>query len=535
MKLAGNTTTQREHTAAKQAGPSPRYGRAVRFLTAFLICLLTLSPLNVLLASASEPEVSEPLNWSFLNMSLNSDSATIIELEHGIRLYEKQANMTMTMPLANHLMTAVLAMEYLDERAVITLSQEAALLADDTSTFVAGRRYSVEYLLLALLLDDSAAAALALAEEISGSEESFVNTMNSRASGLGMSQTVFTNSDGRYDPNQYSSTKDLMVLLRYALRDEQFLRYFGQRDNMYTLADGTRHYFSNDFISAWSFSDNKVEGAMLSSYDDRFAAALLLTDEIKNITYAVLMTGPYTESSFTNNRQLISDLQSISGRISAGYESSILASRGSVYRRDYEIAGQTVNLVYNQTVHYTHPIGDSYQAAMTEVLKPEDMQLPLSTSDVIGYVEYQLSDGTIIRVNLSSDTVILAQNDTLNYILNVINTNRELVIFILLLLAIFLLILLWKFIKVMTRIIYLAWLRYQRRALGKASQTQEETDGTVAKGSSLDDALRHSMRSRSGAVPRHIATRYRRTKNLPEHGRRSGVRRQNKSKIEDEA
>lgn len=467
-------------------------------------------------APAVTTDPSEPFNWSFLNMSLNSDSAFIVEMEHGIRLYEKQPAVTQSMPLVNHLMTAILALEYLDERMVITLSQEAAILADDTSTFIAGRRYPVEYLLLALLLDDSPAAAFALAEEISGSEESFVATMNNRAASLGMSSTVFTNATGNYDANQYTNVKDLMTLLRFALRNDDFLDFFSQRDNMFSLPDASRHYFSNDFISAWSFSDNKVEGAALSSYDDRYTAALLLTDEIKNITYAVVMTGPYTESSFTNNRQLIADLQSISGRISAGYETSQLARRGDIFQRDYEIAGQKVNLIFNQNVSYTHPIGDSFQASIQAIMNPEEMTLPLSTSDVIGYVEFRLKEGTLIRVNLSSDTVILAQNDTLNYILSVVNANQELVIFIVILLGIFLFILLWRMIRVIIRISYNAWLTRQRGRKRESVYSGTSSPGNHVRSRQLANALRHSLRSGSGNVPRDIAERYRRAKNLPD-------------------
>lgn len=496
--------------------------RLLCFVLLFVILLSPLGSLPLLNKTAAaqttdnRSDQHEPFNWSFLSMPLNSDSAIIVEIDHGIRLYEKQPTVTQPMPLVNHLMTAVLALEYLDENAIVTLSQEAAILADDTSTFTAGGRYPVEYLLLALLMDDSRAAAFALAEEISGSEESFITTMNNRATSLGMSSTLFTNATGLYDSNQYTNTRDLMILLRYALRDNSFLNFFSQRDNMYGLQDGSRHYFSNDFVSAWSFSDNTVEGAALSSYEDRYTAALLLTDEVKDITYAVVMSGPYTESSFTNNRQLIADLQSISGRISANYETSTLARRGAIFQSNYEIAGQSINLVFNQSVTYTHPLGDSFQESVNIVMNPDEMTLPLSTDDIIGYVEYHLSEGSVIRVDLSSDTVILAQNDTLNYILSVINANRELVIFILILLGIFLLIILWHLTRFMVRIGYNAWLRRQRGRSVEGTSSASLSEEEFAKSQSLGSALNHSLRSPSGTVPGRIARRYRRAKNLPD-------------------
>lgn len=461
------------------------------------------------LQSPNSNSTSSPseYNYAFLNMPLNADAATIIEMNHGVRLYEKQSTISQSMPLVNHLMTAVLALEYLDQRTVITMSQEAVQLADDLSTFSAGGRYPVSYLLYALLLDDSNAAAYALAEEISGSHINFVTTMNNRASAIGMQNSLFTNATGEYDPDQYTNTNDLMILLRYAVRNDDFLDYFGQRDNMYTLPDGSRHYFSNDFSSAWSFSDNTVEGAILSSYDNRYTAALLLTDEIKNIRYAVIITGPYTESSFTNNRQLIGDLQNISSRISAAYESSILVARGQVHLENYQIAGQTVNLVYNETVTYTHPLGNSIQTSINTVLNTEEMTLPLSTQDIVGHVEFQLAEGSVIRVNLSSDTVILAQNDTLNYVLSVIDANQELVSFILVLFSILLLILLTRFIRAIARLSYHAWLKRKRRG-SDTEAIAVFNDTTELSKPSLDSALSHRMRSKPNTVPPKIINRY---------------------------
>lgn len=485
--------------------PTPPRKIVLRVLSFVLTIFILLSSFTISVKA---------MDWSHINIPLNSDSVTIVEANHGIRLYEKQADITRSMPLVNHLMTAILALEYLDARTTITLSQEAALLSDDVTTFTAGRRYPLEYLLLALMLDDSNAAAFALAEEISGSEESFVSTMNNRAAGLGMTSTYFTNASGQYDPDQYTNTNDLMTLLRFALRDSSFLSYFGQRDNMYTMPDGTRHYFANDFSSAWSFSDNFVNGAMLAAYDDRYTAVLLQTDSVKNITYAVVMTGPYTESSFTNNRQLIADLQNISSRISAAYETSILARRGTVFQSNYEIAGQTVNLVYGETVSYTHPLGQSYQESVQMVLNQDEMHLPLSTSDVLGHVEFRLSEGSFIRVSLTSDTVIHAQNDTLNYILSIINANQELVFFILALLAVFFMILIIRFIRFLTHRIYLIWLRRKRRSFDSRDilVNDSEVDGQP----SVDRLLFHKVRSKPGTIPEHIILRYRKIKNISE-------------------
>ncbi|MBP5237934.1 MAG: D-alanyl-D-alanine carboxypeptidase, partial [Clostridia bacterium] len=57
-------------------------------------------------------------------------------------------------------------------------------------------RFSVRDLLKALVVVSANDAAVALAEHLAGSEESFVAMMNGRAEELGMQNTVFRNCHG---------------------------------------------------------------------------------------------------------------------------------------------------------------------------------------------------------------------------------------------------------------------------------------------------------------------------------------------------
>ncbi len=80
-----------------------------------------------------------------------------------------------------------------------TVSDEVQSLAasgDGVIPLKAGEQISVEELLVGTLLPSSNECALCLAELIAGSEETFVGMMNQKAQELGLSQTVFYNSNG---------------------------------------------------------------------------------------------------------------------------------------------------------------------------------------------------------------------------------------------------------------------------------------------------------------------------------------------------
>lgn len=62
-------------------------------------------------------------------------------------------------------------------------------------------------------------AAIALAEHVAGSEESFAALMNSYAQRIGMKNSHFVNSHGLSEENHYSTARDLALLGRAMIRD----------------------------------------------------------------------------------------------------------------------------------------------------------------------------------------------------------------------------------------------------------------------------------------------------------------------------
>ncbi|MDC7807403.1 D-alanyl-D-alanine carboxypeptidase [Luteimonas sp BLCC-B24] len=62
-------------------------------------------------------------------------------------------------------------------------------------------------------------AAIALAEHVAGSEESFAQLMNAYAKRIGMQNSNFTNATGLSGPEHYSTARDLAILGRAMVRD----------------------------------------------------------------------------------------------------------------------------------------------------------------------------------------------------------------------------------------------------------------------------------------------------------------------------
>ncbi len=81
---------------------------------------------------------------------------------------------------------------------------------------------TVEQLLYALLLESDTDAALALAINIAGSEERFVELMNAKCEALGLIDTHFANVTGLHHSEHYSTAADMTSIFAYALENEFF-------------------------------------------------------------------------------------------------------------------------------------------------------------------------------------------------------------------------------------------------------------------------------------------------------------------------
>ncbi len=125
------------------------------------------------------------------------------------------------------IMTAIVALEELDSLdQEITLSQEmfADLYAQDAmqAGFQPGETVKARDLLYGVMLPSGAECCIGLANAIAGSEEGFVELMNKKAEKLGMDGTHFCDSTGLHDPEHYSTVRDMAVLLKYSLGNEDF-------------------------------------------------------------------------------------------------------------------------------------------------------------------------------------------------------------------------------------------------------------------------------------------------------------------------
>ena len=123
------------------------------------------------------------------------------------------------------IMTCILTLENVkDLEDTIEVTRQAATMKETNSLMhvVAGEKLTVRQLLYGLMLHSGNDAAMLLANYVAGSVEAFAELANAKAAEIGMTATHFLNASGAFRGGQYSTARDMALLMSYALKNEMF-------------------------------------------------------------------------------------------------------------------------------------------------------------------------------------------------------------------------------------------------------------------------------------------------------------------------
>lgn len=150
-------------------------------------------------------------------ITLTSPSAILCEASTGQVIFEKNADERRPVASVNKVMTILLTLEAVDEGRVsledqVTVSPRAASMGGSQAFLDAGERYKLSELLKTVIVASANDSAVALAEHLAGTEESFVRLMNMRAEELGLTNTHYANCTGLPAQEHYTTARDVAKL-----------------------------------------------------------------------------------------------------------------------------------------------------------------------------------------------------------------------------------------------------------------------------------------------------------------------------------
>ncbi len=160
------------------------------------------------------------------------DAAIVIDAKTGKVLYSSNPDAPRHPASLTKMMTLYLLFDAIEKGKMsldtpLTVSAHAADQAPSKLGFQPGQTISVRDAILAIVTKSANDVAVAIAENVGGSEKNFCLMMTQRAHQMGMTNTTFVNANGLPDADQITTARDLSTLAR-ALREHfpQYYSYF---------------------------------------------------------------------------------------------------------------------------------------------------------------------------------------------------------------------------------------------------------------------------------------------------------------------
>ncbi len=180
-----------------------------------------------------------------LSLQLPVKSYLLIDARSATVLAEKEADLQLPPASITKLMTAYVIFSTLKSGTIhlddkVTVSRNAYEQIGSRMFIEIHSQVTVNDLIQGVIVQSGNDASVALAEYIGGSEEGFVQMMNTAAKKLAMTHTHYTNATGLPEDEHYTTARDIARLARAIIREfPEYYPYYRQKE--FTWNDITQH------------------------------------------------------------------------------------------------------------------------------------------------------------------------------------------------------------------------------------------------------------------------------------------------------
>lgn len=327
-------------------------------------------------------------------------AALVYEMSTGTLLYAWNADAKAYPGSLAKLMTALLAVERGNLEDVVTVSETAVnSLEWDAKTIrmKAGEIFTVKDLIYCVMVASSNEACNVLAEYIGGDKVTFVEMMNARAQELGCTGTHFTNAHGLHDENQYTTARDIALIVEKGMEYELYAESFAE--DLYIIPENpngeervlytTNYMISKDVVQ--KFYNPRVIGGKSGavSIDDRSLIVTARENGLKLMAVVMGAEGEYEPDGFSmhwfGNFEEMEDLLDYAF---AAFETTQILQSGksvaqfSVFGGENDVVGCPVSSAKSSL-----PLGTTMNDLDWKYVLDSDLKAPVTEGTIIGTVQ----------------------------------------------------------------------------------------------------------------------------------------------------
>ena len=345
------------------------------------------------------------LSISILFFAFNSNAiesiaktALLIDLSTGEVLLDKNSDEKTYPSSMTKIMTALMAFEKIKDG---TLSMDQEFLISKKAWKMGGSKMFIEVdkkvkvsdLLLGVVVQSGNDASIAIAEGISGSEETFAIEMNNLGKKIGLNNTNFTNSSGWPNDNHYTTAKDLAKVAQYTLNEHpEFYKMYAITEFTYSgIKQDNRNPLLYSFEGADGFKTGHTQAAGygLVGSAERGGRRLLL-----------VLNGLETSRSRAQESLRLMDWGFNNFQLVDFYKQGEFVIEASTWLGKQEKVKLSSQQDISVSIPKTH-ISDM----KVEVLVEEPIPTPISINDQVGLVQISYADKKLQYPLLASENI----------------------------------------------------------------------------------------------------------------------------------
>ena len=182
---------------------------------------------------------------SLFSIESLAKTALIMDLSTGEVLLEKNSDERTYPSSMTKIMTALVAFEKIKNGTLaidqeFLISKKAWKMGGSKMFIEVDKKVTLSDLLLGIVVQSGNDASIAVAEGISGTEETFAIEMNNLGKKIGLTGTNFVNSSGWPNDDHYTTAKDLALVAKYTIENHPELY------QMYSLTEFTYNGIKQD-------------------------------------------------------------------------------------------------------------------------------------------------------------------------------------------------------------------------------------------------------------------------------------------------
>ncbi|WP_294579941.1 D-alanyl-D-alanine carboxypeptidase family protein [uncultured Thomasclavelia sp.] len=356
-------------------------------------------------------ENSEPI------ATLSCQYAVSIDAKTGMVLYNKNMDERMFPASMTKVMTVIVALENMDDlntQTVITQSDIDTVWETGASSanFEVGETVTYEDLLYGAILPSGADATRALANNLCGSQEAFVDKMNELAAKIGCQDTHFVNTTGIHDDNHYTTAHDMALIVQYAIQNDNFREIYGQR--YHTSSNGLHQWVNKSIYNARrsGINTDSILGCK-SGYTSQARNCLSSLDTVNNNEIITIVAASSNE---TRSSGAVCDTLDIVNYVGQHYTlQNILTAGTEVESLAVDLAkdDQQIQITNQNDVAVFLPNGVSVDQ-LDYRYSFEKLQAPVKEGTKVGSLEVYYNDYLLYQEEYLANTAI--EKDTVKQV-----------------------------------------------------------------------------------------------------------------------